>query len=86
LAQLQHPHILPVFDSGQAEGYTYIIMPFVQNGTLTETLQGRPLPLPRIRQVITQVGDALNYAHAHGQVASSRTPIPISGSQPRRKP
>jgi serine/threonine protein kinase len=68
LAQLQHPHILPVFDYGQAEGYTYIVMPFVQSGTLTDSLKGQPLPLPRIRQVISQVGDALNYAHARGLI------------------
>jgi tRNA A-37 threonylcarbamoyl transferase component Bud32/outer membrane biosynthesis protein TonB len=68
LAQLQHPHILPVFDFGQAEGYTYIVMPFIQSGTLTGQLKGTPLPLPRIRQIITQVGEALNYAHARGMI------------------
>ena len=68
LAQLQHPHILPVFDYGQADGYTYLVMPFVQSGTLTDSLTGKPLPLPRIRQVITQIGEALNYAHARGLI------------------
>ncbi len=41
LAQLQHPHILPVFDSGEADGYPYIVMPFVNSGTLAELLQKR---------------------------------------------
>jgi len=68
LAQLQHPHILPVFDFGQAEGYSYIVMPYVPSGTLTDSMQGEPLPLPRIRQVISQVGDALSYAHGRGLV------------------
>jgi tRNA A-37 threonylcarbamoyl transferase component Bud32 len=68
LAQLQHPHILPVFDFGQSEGYTYIVMPFIPSGTLTGQLSGAPLPLARIRQVIAQVGDALNYAHARGMI------------------
>jgi serine/threonine protein kinase len=68
LAQLQHPHILPVFDYGQVEGYSFIVMPFVPSGTLTDSMQGQPLPLPRIRQVISQVGDALNYAHDRGLV------------------
>jgi tRNA A-37 threonylcarbamoyl transferase component Bud32 len=68
LAQLQHPHILPVFDFGQADGYTYIVMPFIQSGTLTDQLKGTPLSLPRIRQIITQVGEALNYAHARGMI------------------
>jgi tRNA A-37 threonylcarbamoyl transferase component Bud32 len=68
LAQLQHPHILPVFDFGQAESYTYIVMPFIQSGTLTDQLKGSPISLPRIRQVITQVGEALAYAHGRGLI------------------
>jgi serine/threonine protein kinase len=68
LAQLQHPHILPVFDYGEADGYTYIVMPFVQGGTLADLLNGNSLPLPRIRQIISQIGDALNYAHARGMI------------------
>jgi formylglycine-generating enzyme required for sulfatase activity len=68
MAQLQHPHILPVFDYGQSDGYTYIVMPFVQCGTLANLLKGKPLPLSLIRQVISQVGDALNYAHARGLI------------------
>ncbi len=68
IAKLQHPHILPVFDFGQAEGYTYIVMPLVEAGTLTMTLQGQPLPLDRIRIIVSQIGDALDYAHAHGLV------------------
>lgn len=68
LAKLQHPHILPVFDYGQADGFTYIVMPFVPSGTLTDELSGRPQPLPRIRQVISQIGDALSYAHSRGLI------------------
>lgn len=68
LAQLQHPQILPVFDYGQSEGFTYIVMPFIQSGTLADLLIGQPLPLPRIRQIISQVGDALHYAHARGLI------------------
>ncbi|MBI5954101.1 MAG: serine/threonine protein kinase [Chloroflexi bacterium] len=68
LAQLQHPHILPVFDYGQTEGYAYIVMPLIQSGTLTDLLNGQPLPLLRIRQIIVQVGGALNYAHAHSLI------------------
>jgi hypothetical protein len=68
LAQLQHPHILPVFDYGQTEGYAYIVMPLIQSGTLTGLLNGQPLPLLRIRQIIVQVGGALNYAHTHNLI------------------
>jgi hypothetical protein len=84
LARLQHPHILPVFDYGQAEGYSYIVMPFVPGGTLTDSLKGEPLPLPRIRQVISQVGGALQYAHSrsliHRDVKPSNVLIDESGN------
>lgn len=68
LARLQHPHILPVHDYGQADGYTYIVMPFVQSGTLESLLEGRPLPLARMQMIIQQVGDALDYAHSKGVI------------------
>jgi hypothetical protein len=68
IARLQHPHILPVFDYGQAQGYTYIAMPFIKSGTLAALLTGQPLPLARIQSVISQVGDALDYAHSFGVV------------------
>jgi serine/threonine protein kinase len=68
LAQLQHPHILPVFDYGQAEGYAYIVMPLIPSGTLTAQLTGQPMPFDRLRLIITQLGEALHYAHAHGLV------------------
>ncbi len=68
LAQLQHPHILSVFDYGESDGYTYIAMPFVQSGTLADLLKTRKLSLPEIRKIITQIGDALGYAHVRGMI------------------
>jgi predicted Ser/Thr protein kinase len=68
LAKLQHPHILPVFDFGEAEGYTYIVMPFIESGTLIDLLKGQPLPLQKIRRIVSQLGDALDYAHSRGLV------------------
>ncbi len=68
LAQLQHPHILPVFDFGESDGYTYLVMPFVTAGTLANRLTGHPLALPWIYPISSQVGDALDYAHARGMI------------------
>ncbi len=68
IARLQHPHILPVHDFGEDDGYTYIVMPFVQGGTLANLMQGRPLPLRQILALISPLGDALDYAHAHGLI------------------
>src|SRR3990172_6463891 len=68
VASLQHPRILPVFDFGEAEGYTYLVMPFIKSGTPTDLLKGEPLPLGQIRDLISQVGGALDYAHARGLI------------------
>ena len=68
LAQLQHPNILPVFDYGEADGYPYIVMPFIVSGTLADILRKQPLSLAEIRRVITQIGDALSYAHGRGMI------------------
>jgi serine/threonine-protein kinase len=68
IAKLQHVHILPVHDFGTEDGYTYIVMPYVETGTIAELLHGKPLPLKQIRKIITQVADALGHAHARGLV------------------
>ena len=68
LAKLQHLHILPVFDYGETDGYTYIVMPLVETGTLSSLIKGEPLPLSQIQQIISQVGSALSYAHSQGVV------------------
>ena len=68
LARLLHPHILPVHDYGESDGYTYIAMPFVESGTLADLLDDQPLPLVHIRRIVTQVGDALDYAHSQGVI------------------
>lgn len=68
LASLQHPHILPVHDFGESDGFTFIVMPFIKTGTLADIIDQQPLPLDQIIRVISQVGDALDYAHARGLV------------------
>ena len=58
LARLQHPHILPVHDFGQADGgYTYIVMPFIQGGDLADLMAGQQLSLAEISRIIEQVGE-----------------------------
>ncbi len=68
IAKLQHPHILPIHDFGEAEGYTYLVMPLISSGTLGGLLKGDPLPLPRVRKLFSQLGDALDYAHTQNLV------------------
>ncbi len=73
-AGLQHPHILPVFDSGVVELETgspppYFVMPYVEGETLRQRLQreGR-LPVDAATALAAEVADALSYAHAHGVI------------------
>jgi len=68
VAKLEHPHILPVHEFGETDGYFYIAMRLVETGTLHDRFHGQPLPLENICQIITQVGDALDYAHSEGVV------------------
>jgi serine/threonine protein kinase len=77
IAKLQHVHILPVHDFGTADGFTYIVMPFVKTGTIADLLERKPLPLDQIRKMICQVGDALAYAHTRGLVHRDVKPTNI---------
>jgi Protein kinase domain len=68
-AALQHPHILPLHDSGTADGLLYYVMPFVQGETLRERLaREKQLPLPEALRIAREVADALGYAHSHNIV------------------
>ena len=68
-ARLQHPHILPLLDSGEAGGLLYYVMPYVTGETLRERLtRERQLPLDDALRIAREVADALADAHAHGIV------------------
>jgi len=68
-ARLQHPHILPLLDSGQAEGFLYYVMPYVDGQSLRDRLarQGE-LPVHEAVRLLIEVTDALAFAHAQGVV------------------
>jgi serine/threonine protein kinase len=68
IANLEHPHILPVHDYGESEGITYLVMRFLDAGTLKERLQGSAPSLAEIDRLFAQLADALAYAHDHGVV------------------
>jgi len=65
VAALRHPNILVVHDYGEQDGTTFIIMEYVEAGTLTDRL-GRPMPLPEIEVLLRQVAASLAYAHEKG--------------------
>jgi tetratricopeptide (TPR) repeat protein/tRNA A-37 threonylcarbamoyl transferase component Bud32 len=67
VANLRHPNILMVMDHGEQSGITYLVMEYVDAGTLTQLL-GTPLPPQQIAPIIAQVAAALDYAHGQGVV------------------
>ncbi len=68
-AQLQHPHILPLLESGESEGFLYYVMPFVDGESLRDRLarQGE-LPVHEALKLLVEIVDALGYAHGRGVV------------------
>ncbi len=65
-ANLHHPHILPLYDSGEADGFLYYVMPFVEGESLRDRLtREKQLPLDDALQFAREVADALSYAHSH---------------------
>ena len=77
-AGLRHPHILPVHDSGDAEGLLYYVMPFVEGETLRQRIDrlGR-LSVEDTLEIATEVADALSYAHRQGIIHRDIKPANI---------
>lgn len=68
-ASLQHPHILPLFDSGSAGGLYYYVMPYVEGETLHDCLaREKQLPVDDALRIVSEIADALDYAHKRGVV------------------
>jgi serine/threonine-protein kinase len=68
-ANLQHPHILSLFDSGEADGLVFYVMPFVEGESLRDRLKREhQLPIEDAVRITREVADALEYAHRHGIV------------------
>ena len=68
-AVLQHPNLLPLFDSGEADGLLYYVMPYVAGGSLRARLtDGGELPVREAVRIAIGVADALDHAHRHGVV------------------
>ena len=68
-ANLSHPHILPLYDSGEAQGFLYYVMPYVVGESLRDRLtREKQLPLDDAMRIVREVADALSYAHIHGVV------------------
>ncbi|MEP6743871.1 MAG: protein kinase [Gemmatimonadota bacterium] len=68
-AALQHPHILPLFDSGSADGFLYYVMPYIEGETLRGKLDRETqFGIEEAVKITVAVADALDYAHRHGVI------------------
>jgi serine/threonine-protein kinase len=68
-ASLQHPHILPLFDSGEADGFLFYVMPYIDGETLRDRLDREAqLGIDEAVRITCEVADALDYAHRHGVI------------------
>jgi Tol biopolymer transport system component len=68
-ANLQHPHILPLHDSGEVNGTVFYVMPFVEGESLRDRLtREKQLPVADAMRIASEVASALDYAHRHGVI------------------
>ena len=77
-ANLQHPHILPLFDSGEADGFVFYVMPYVEGESLGERLEReQQLPVDDAVQIATNIAEGLDYAHSQGVIHRDIKPANI---------
>jgi hypothetical protein len=82
-ANLQHPHILPLFDSGDAGGFLFYVMPYVAGESLRHRLaRERQLPVSDALMIASGIASALDHAHRHGVIHRDIKP----GNSCRRRP
>jgi len=81
-ARLTHPHILALHDSGEADGFLYYVMPYIEGGSLRQVLEReRRLGVDRALEIAEPVADALSYAHRMGVLHRDIKPENILFSQ-----
>ena len=84
-ANLRHPNLLPLFDSGEADGLLFYVMPYIEGQTLRQRLTAeRQLPLGEVTRLTGLLAGALDYAHAAGVVHRDLKPenILLQAGQP----
>ncbi|NLS79789.1 MAG: protein kinase [Chloroflexi bacterium] len=86
-ARLSHPNVVHVYDAGEADGYYYIAMEYIEGGTLKDRLDERghePMDIATTNQVVQGIGGALEYAHHQGIVHRDVKPANIMFTQDGR--
>src|ERR1051325_10274626 len=67
-SRLNHPHILTVYEGGEAEGQPFIAMEYIEGETLRQRINGQPLPVSEAIDIALQIAEGLRKAHEHGIV------------------
>lgn len=68
IAQLEHPAILPVYDYGEEDNITYIVMRYIDTGSLAARMKQGPLSYQEIKRLVRQIAEGLSYAHRQGVI------------------
>ncbi len=68
MANFHHDHILPAYDYGEQEPWHYLVMPYMEQGTLSDLLKDGPLSLEHAGELLQQLASGLQYAHEHGLI------------------
>ncbi len=66
VGKLYHNHILPAFDYGHPSPWYYLVMPYIEHGSLSDLLDEGPLTLEHAGEMLSQIASALHFAHDHG--------------------
>ncbi|MFN8418332.1 MAG: serine/threonine-protein kinase [Anaerolineae bacterium] len=74
IARLEHPHILPVIDYGEADGLHYLVMRLMDGGSLEDRMRDHQLSYEEIAHYLTQTASALDYAHKRGVIHRDMKP------------
>ena len=83
-AGLQHPHILPLFDSGEADSFLFYVMPYIEGESLGDRLErDKQLPVDEAVRIATDVAEALHAAHEQGVIHRDIKPANILLSKGR---
>ena len=77
IANLEHPHILPIYDYGESDGLTYLVMRYMDAGTLRSRIAAGRLSLTEVDNFFTQIADALDYAHTKGVIHRDLKPANV---------
>jgi serine/threonine-protein kinase len=81
-ANLQHPHILPLFDSGEADSFLFYAMPYVEGESLRDKLdREHQFSVDAAVRIASDVAEALEYAHGHGVIHRDIKPVARVGER-----